>query len=77
MDSTGVCQTMWGSVQSSKEHANLASTKIMISEAHKKFGHISNATIKQAIANGNIKGIELDDSSKADFCKTCAKAKVI
>ena len=46
-----------------------------ISEAHRKFGHIAHAAIKHAISNGFITGIELDASSKPEFCEACAKAK--
>jgi hypothetical protein len=57
------------------ETANTASTKISISEAHKRLGHISHAAIKHAVSNGLITGIDLDSNSKPEFCEACAKAK--
>ena len=38
-------------------------------------GHISSAVIKHAIAKGFITGIDLDKSSKLEFCKACVKVK--
>lgn len=56
-------------------HANVASVKMTISEAHRKLGHISTSAIKHAITNGYITGIDLDLDLKPDFCDACAKAK--
>ena len=56
-------------------HANIASAKMTIQEAHLKFGHIAHDAIKYAIAKGLILGIELDLTSKPKFCDACAKAK--
>ena len=55
--------------------ANAANAKMSISEAHKKLGQIAHSAIKHAIANGQITGIDLDMSSKPEFCEACAKAK--
>ena len=55
--------------------ADMVSRKMFISEAHRKFSHISYLAIKHAISNGFITGIELDSNSKPNFCKACAKAK--
>ena len=35
----------------------------------------STVAVAHAIANGFITGIELDTSSKPEFCEVCAKAK--
>ena len=56
-------------------HANIASAKMTIQEAHLKFGHIVHDAIKYAIAKGLILGIELDLTSKPEFCDACTKAK--
>ena len=56
-------------------HANIASAKMTIQEAHLKFGHIAHDAIKYTIAKGLILGIELDLTSKPKFCEACAKAK--
>ena len=56
-------------------HANVATGKMSISEAHRKLGHISHTTIKHAITSGWITGIDLDVDWKPEFCKPCAKAK--
>src|SRR6202522_4108982 len=59
------------------ETVNLASNKMTISEAHKKFGHIAHSAIKYAITNSQVTGVELDFDSKPEFCEACAKAKSI
>ena len=56
--------------------ANAAVIKMSINEAHRCLGHISSAAIKHAIAKGFITGIDLDKSSKPDFCEACVKAKL-
>jgi hypothetical protein len=58
-----------------RDYANIASEKMTISEAHRKFGHIAHAAIKHAVSNGFVTGIELDGDSKPEFCEACAKAK--
>ena len=59
----------------SADYANTASSKISISLAHRKLGHISYDAIKHAVTKGFITGIELDAESKPEFCEACAKAK--
>ena len=55
--------------------ANTAMSKISISEAHRKLGHVACSAIKHAVSKGLIGGIDLDLNSKLDFCEACAKAK--
>ena len=55
--------------------ANAAVTKMSMNKAHCRLGHMSSAAIKHAISKGFITGIDLDESSKLDFCKACVKAK--
>ena len=55
--------------------ANATVVKMSINKAHCRLGHISSAAIKHAIAKGFITGIDLDESSKLDFCEACVKAK--
>jgi hypothetical protein len=57
------------------DHANFASVKMSINEAHHKFGHITHAVIKHMVNTGMITGIQLDPNQKPDFCEPCAKAK--
>ena len=59
------------------DYANVVMVKMTIAEAHCKLGHIAHAVIKHAISTGMIMGIELDQNSKPEFCKTCAKAKAV
>ena len=59
----------------SSDHANIATGKISISEAHRKLGHISHSAVRNAILTGQITGIELDMDSKPKFCEPCVKAK--
>ena len=53
--------------------ANIVSEKMSISEAHREIGHVAHSAIKHAIANGLITGINLDMTSKLDFCEACTK----
>jgi hypothetical protein len=57
------------------EYANVASVKLTISEAHRRFGHITHAAIRYAVNQGKILGVEIDPMSKPEFCEVCAKAK--
>ena len=57
------------------EIANTTSTKMSISDAHQKLGHIAHSAIQHAISKGFITGIEIDSKSKPNFCEACAKAK--
>ena len=57
------------------ETANTVAWKMSMTEAHKKLGHISCSMIKHAIVNGLINGLDVDITSKPDFCKACTKAK--
>ena len=57
------------------DYANIALTKMTISEAHRKLGHIGHAAIKNTISNRNILGIEIDPNTKPEFCEACTKAK--
>ena len=65
----------WITAQKQNDYASAASGKITISKAHRKLGHISHSSIKNAISKGYIIGIELDNDSKPEFCKACAKVK--
>jgi hypothetical protein len=73
--SDGLYQVVTAKKPTDTDHANIASVKMTISEAHCKLGHIAHAAIKHAISQGHITGIELDPDSKLEFCKPCAKAK--
>src|ERR1700692_3183964 len=59
----------------SLDHANIATGKMSISEAHQKLGHISHSAIQNAISTGQITGIELNMDSKPKLCEPCAKEK--
>ena len=56
-------------------YAATASGKMSINEAHRKLGHLAYGAVTHALTNGYIAGIELDTSSKPEFCDACAKAK--
>ena len=58
------------------ETANTISTKVSISDAHQKLGHIAHPAIQHTISKGFITGMEIDSESKPDFCEACAKAKL-
>ena len=58
------------------DYANVTSIKWTISKVHHKLGHIAHSTIKYAITQGCITGIQLDPDSKPKFCEPCTKAKL-
>jgi hypothetical protein len=49
--------------------------KINIIEAHHKLGHIACSAIKHMVKNGMIAGLEIDLTSKEEFCEPYTKAK--
>jgi hypothetical protein len=61
--------------QTQNDYASAAVMKINIMEAHHKLGHIACLAIKHMIKNGMITGLEIDLTSKEEFCEPCAKAK--
>jgi hypothetical protein len=63
------------SVVTSRQHANLAQTKLTISDLHQVLGHVSQTAIMDAVKKGMVTGIDLDASSKPSFCDFCVKAK--
>jgi hypothetical protein len=73
--SNGLYRVVADRIKDTVDHANVASVKMSISEAHQKFGHISHAAVKYMVRTGMITGIDLDPESKPDFCEACAKAK--
>jgi GAG-pre-integrase domain len=60
----------------SEQMANAVSGKMTISKAHRRLGHIAHSVIRHAVANNLITGINLDMTSKPEFCEACAKAKL-
>ena len=61
---------------STTQHTAIAAVeKMSIAEAHRKLGHISSDGIKHAVSKGFITGIDLDETSKPEFCDACEKAK--
>ena len=75
--SDGLYKITAGKCQKSDEMANAAATKMSITEAHRKLGHISISSIKHAISKGLIMGIDVDFDSRFEFCEACAKAKLV
>jgi GAG-pre-integrase domain len=73
--SDGLYKITAGKHTSPVASANVTSGKMSITEAHKKLGHIAHSTVKHTITNRLITSIDLDLSSKPDFCEACAKAK--
>lgn len=55
--------------------ANSASKLMMISELHRKMGHINHEDLCRMVKEGMVTGIELDIDSKPEFCESCIKAK--
>ena len=73
--SEGLYHIITSNQASNGQHANTVIEKIDINKAHRKFGHISSAAIKHVVSKGFITGINLDESSKPEFCEACTKAK--
>ena len=73
--SDGLYRVIASKESENKDRANVASGKMLISEAHRKLGHIAHSAVKHTISNGYIIGIDLDLESKPEFCEACAKAE--
>ena len=56
--------------------ANVTIKQISINELHRRMGHINHEDLRRMAEKGMITGINLDMSSKAEFCESCMKAKV-
>jgi hypothetical protein len=61
--------------QTQNDYASAAIVKINIMEAHRKLGYITCSAIKHMVKNGMITSLEIDLTSKEEFCEPCAKAK--
>ena len=55
--------------------ANTAVKQISISELHRRMGHVNHEDLRQMVEKGMVTGINLDLSSKPDFCEICITAK--
>jgi hypothetical protein len=73
--SNGLYRILDQDVDTHVDYANIASTKMTITEAHRRLGHISPKAIRHMVQTGMITGIDLDLESKPDFCESCVKAK--
>ena len=54
---------------------NVAEKQISINELHWQMGHVNHEDLRRMVEKGIITGINLDMSSKAEFCESCIKAK--
>ena len=59
----------------SNNTATVANREISINEFHRRMGHVNHEDLRRMVEKGMVTGIELDMSSKADFCETCVKSK--
>jgi len=59
----------------SSQRANVAKSKLTISELHRILGHVSHPALHDAVTKGLVEGVELDSTSKAEFCEACVQAK--
>ena len=55
--------------------ANVSDKQISINELHKRMGHVNHEDLRRMVEKGMITRINLDMSSKPDFCESCVKAK--
>ena len=59
----------------SSNTANVAIRELSINEFHQRMGHVNHEDLCRMVEKGMVTGIELNPSSKADFCETCIKSK--
>jgi hypothetical protein len=59
----------------SSQRANVAKLKLTISKLHRILGHVSHPALHDAVTKGLVEGVELDSTSKAEFCEACMQAK--
>jgi len=60
-----------------QHHANLAKAKLTVNELHRVLGHVSQTAVLDAVQKGLVTGVELDTTSKPEFCDVCVKAKSV
>lgn len=58
-------------------HAHLAKAKLTVNELHRILGHVSQTAVLDAVKKGLVMGVELDTTSKPEFCDVCIKAKSV
>jgi hypothetical protein len=54
---------------------NIADKQMLINELHRWMGHVNHDDLRRMVEKGMVTGINLDMSSKSDFCQSCIKAK--
>jgi hypothetical protein len=61
-------------------HAHIASAavkQISISKLHQWMGHVNHDDLQCMVEKGMVSGVNLDISSKPEFCEACIKAKAM
>ena len=63
-------------VQLKVQHTAYTAVKqISINELHRRMGHVNHEDLRRMVKEQMVVGINLDMTSKPDFCETCVKAK--
>ena len=62
-------------IDSPAHNANVSVKQISINELHQRMGHVNHEDLQRMVEKGMVTGINLDLSSKPEFCETCIKAK--
>jgi hypothetical protein len=55
--------------------ASAAIKQISVSELHRRMGHVNHDDLRHMVEKGMVTGVNLDMSSKPEFCEACIKAK--
>ena len=59
----------------STHSANVTVKQISISKLHQRMGHVNHEDLRQMVEKGMVTGINVNLTSKPDFCEACMKAK--
>ena len=71
----GLYRVYQGRRQASADFAGKAAEVVTIDELHRRMGHVSHDAAKILVEKGLVKGIRLDETSKATVCESCEWAK--
>jgi len=56
--------------------ATVATTKMTMTQLHRRMGHIASRACKYMLEAGLVTGLDVDTSEDVDFCEACAQAKL-
>jgi hypothetical protein len=63
-------------IPAQSETAAATTTKMTLTQLHRRMGHVSARSLKFMLSQGMVTGLDVDTSIDVEFCEACAKAKL-